>query len=461
YLQEQGREVGRLARGLYPGGVEIPAGPQQPALALRQTRAAVDTGALALFEAAAQGGDAFARADILHRQDPENAWDLLEVKASGRKDAADLAGGPEDFLWDLAFQRHAFASAGYAMGRSRLALVNKDYIRQGPVDPAAFFTVTDLSQAVEALQAKVPALLRAMAKAGQSAAAPERAIGAHCSLPHACPFQGQCWPKPAADSVFNLRSLPQSRKLALFHAGRRSFSQLGREKLGDWQAKQVKAQRSGKPFIDKAKIRGFLAGLRYPLFHLDFETLNTAIPPFDGVRPFAQTAFQFSLHVQSAPGARPAHFDYLPKDASDPRGPLLQSLLELLGDQGTILAYNAPFEKGRLEDLAAAFPQRREEVEAALRRFQDLITPFKNGWLVHPAFEGSVSIKAVLPALVPSMSYDGLAVADGGGAIRAYAEFLRPGTTAKRRREIREDLLEYCGQDTLAMVKVLEALERL
>jgi hypothetical protein len=261
--------------------------------------------------------------------------------------------------------------------------------------------------------------------------------------------------------VFSLRSLPQARKLALFHAGRTRFSQLGREKLSDWQAKQVRAQRSGRAFIDKPKIREFLSGLRYPLFHLDFETLNSALPPFDGVRPHAQTVFQFSLHVQSTPGARPAHFDFLPKDPSDPRPALLESLLELLGDTGTILAYNAPFEKGRLLDLAAAFPRQRARIEAALRRFQDLITPFKNGWFVHPAFGGSISIKAVLPALVPSMSYEGLAVADGGGAIRAYSEFLQPQTTAKRRREIRENLLEYCGQDTLAMVKVLEALERL
>jgi hypothetical protein len=460
YLQEQGRDVGRLARALYPGGVEIAAGPQQPALALRQTRAAVEAGAGVIFEAAALGGDAFARADILVRQAPQGPWDLLEVKASGHKDAADLAEGQEDFLWDLAFQRQAFADAGFPMGRSRLALVNRDYVRQGAVDPQAFFTQVDVSAAVEERQARVPGLLKAMAKAGQAPARPERLIGGHCSLPHACPFQGQCWPKPAPDSVFSLRSLSQARKLALYHAGRRSFGQLGREKLSDWQAKQVRAQRSGKAFVDKAKVRGFLAGLRYPLFHLDFETLNTAIPPFDGVRPFAQTVFQFSLHVQSAPGSRPAHFDYLPKVPSDPRGPLLQSLLELLGDAGTILAYNAPFEKSRLQDLAEAFPQRRQEVEAVLRRFQDLITPFKNGWLVHPAFGGSVSIKAVLPALVPSMSYEGLAVADGGGAIRAYAEFLRPETTAKRRREIREDLLAYCGQDTLAMVKVLEALER-
>jgi hypothetical protein len=460
YLQEQGRDVGRLARALYPQGVEIAAGPRQPALALRQTRAAVDAGADVLFEAAAQGDGAFARADILVRNGPSGPWDLLEVKASGHKDEAGLAEGREDFLWDLAFQRQAFEAAGFAIGRSRLALVNKDYVRQGALDPQAFFTQVDVSEAVQERQARVPALLRTMAKAGQAASPPERAISAHCKLPHACPFQGQCWPPPAPDSVFSLRSLSQARKLALYHAGRRSFAQLGREKLSDWQAKQVKAQRSGKAFVDKAKIRAFRAGLRYPLFHLDFETLNTAIPPFDGVRPFAQTVFQFSLHVQSTPGARPAHFDYLPKDSADPRGPLLDSLLELLGDEGTILAYNAPFEKGRLQDLAEAFPSRRQEVEAALRRFQDLITPFKNGWLVHPGFEGSVSIKAVLPALVPSMSYDGLAVADGGGAIRAYAEFLRPETTPKRRREIREDLLEYCGQDTLAMVKVLEALER-
>jgi hypothetical protein len=383
------------------------------------------------------------------------------VKASGHKEQADLAGGQEDFLWDLAFQRHVFESAGFSMARSRLALINKDYVRQGALDPRSFFTLVDVSAAVAERQAKVPALLQAMAKAGQAASAPQRAIGAHCNLPHVCPYQGQCWPAPSADSVFRLRGLSQARKLALHHAGRRSFSQLGREKLGDWQAKQVKAQRTGKPVVDKAQVRAFVAGLRYPLFHLDFETLNAALPPFDGVRPYAQTVFQFSLHVQAAPGARPAHFEFLPKDTADPRPALLESLLELLGDSGTILAYNAPFEKGRLRELAAAFPRQGPRIDAALRRFQDLITPFKNGWLVHPAFEGSTSIKSVLPALVPSMSYEGLAVADGGGAIRAYSEFLKPETTAKRRREIRQDLLEYCGQDTLAMVKVLEALERI
>jgi len=461
YVREQGREVGLLARGLFPQGVEIAAGPGQPGAALKQTRAAVDAGHDALFEAAAQGGGAFARADVLLRRGPEGPWDLLEVKASGAKDESELADGQEHFLWDLAFQRHAFAAGGFAMGRSCLALINKDYVRQGPLDPQGFFKIVDVSALVEERQAKVPALLRAMAKAGQADQAPERAIGGHCSHPHDCPYRGRCWPAPAADSVFGLRGLSLTRKLALHQAGRARFSQLGREKLNDWQQKQVKAQRSGKAVVDKPKIREFLAGLRYPLFHLDFETLNTALPPFDGVRPNAQTVFQFSLHVQDVRGAKPAHFDYLPQDASDPRPGLLRSLLELLGDRGTILAYNAPFEKGRLQDLAEAFPAERRPIEAALRRFQDLITPFKNGWLVHPAFQGSTSIKAVLPALVPGMSYEGLAVADGGGAIRAYAEFLRPATTARRRREIRQDLLEYCGQDTLAMVKVLEALERI
>ena len=461
YVQEQGSEVGRLARALHPDGLEITATAGQPGQALRQTQAAVAAGHAVLYEAAAQGGGAFARADLLLRQGPEGPWDLLEVKASGHKEPSELADGQEGFLWDLAFQRHAFSQGGFSMGRASLALINKDYVREGGLDPRGYFKIVDVSGAVEQRQAQVPALLRAMAAAGRSDRAPARAIGGHCSLPHACPFQGQCWPAPAPDSVFSLRGLSLTRKLALHHAGRGRFSQLGREKLNEWQAKQVKAQRSGRAFVDKPKIREFLAGLRYPLFHLDFETLNTALPPFDGVRPFAQTVFQFSLHVQDAPGARPAHFEYLPKDTADPRPALLASLLELLGDEGTILAYNAPFEKGRLQDLAEAFPRQRQAIAAVLRRFQDLITPFKNGWLVHPAFEGSTSIKAVLPALVPSMSYDGMAVADGGGAIRAYAEFLKPETTAMRRRKIREDLLAYCGQDTLAMVKVLEALQAL
>ncbi|HXC63859.1 MAG TPA: hypothetical protein VNZ67_05850, partial [bacterium] len=259
YVQEQGREVGRLARRLYPDGLEITAAGSR--LALRQTQEAVAAGRTALFEAAAQGGGAFARADLLLRQGTEGPWDLLEVKASGQKDASELADGQDSFLWDLAFQRYAFAQGGFAMGRSSLALINKDYVRQGEPDPQAFFKLVDVSAAVEQRQAQVPALLRAMDAASLSATAPERAIGAHCNLPHPCPYQGQCWPKPAADSVFSLRSLSQARKLALFHAGRRSFAQLGREKLSDWQAKQVKAQRSGKAFVDKPKIREFLAGL--------------------------------------------------------------------------------------------------------------------------------------------------------------------------------------------------------
>jgi hypothetical protein len=156
YVQEQGHEVGRLARALFPAGVEILAGPLQPALALRQTQAAA-AGASALFEAAAQGGGAFARADILHRQGPDGPWDLLEVKATGAKDESDLAEGQEDFLWDLAYQRHSFASAGFALDRARLALINKDYVRHGPVDPKGFFKIVDVSAAVADARPRCPA----------------------------------------------------------------------------------------------------------------------------------------------------------------------------------------------------------------------------------------------------------------------------------------------------------------
>ena len=128
----------------------------------------------------------------------------------------------------------------------------------------------------------------------------------------------------------------------------------------------------------------------------------------------------------------------MPNDLKDPRPKFLATLLDLLGDKGTILAYNAPFEMGRLRELAELIPKQRKRVEATLARFQDLMTPFAKGWFVHPDFEGSTSIKAVLPALVPAMTYEGMAVGDGSGAIRAYAEFLRPETTAARRQAIRK-----------------------
>jgi hypothetical protein len=458
---DQGLEIGRLARGLTPGGFAVEAGFQEAALALKQTREAMAQGHKVLYEAAAEASGAFVRADILLRVKPgQDLWDLFEVKSSGFREEAEVAEEKEQFLWDLALQRYAFERSKHGIRKACLVLVNKDFVRHGPVDPKLFFKVEDVSQEVAKRLPQIPALLQDLLLSVAHPQAPKRDIGQHCREPHPCPFQDKCWPAAGPTHIFNLRGLGWAKKFEHFHHGRERIIDYLADQLTPWQAKQVQALSQGQPVIERAALQGFLNGLTYPLYHLDFETINPALPPFDGCRPFEQCVFQYSLHVQAGPGAEPQHFEFLPGHTGDPRPQLIAKLLDELGSSGTVLAYNMVFERGRLNDLAGLFPKHRARIDAVIERMQDLMLPFAKGWYVHPQFEGSVSIKSVLPALVPGMSYDGMAVADGGGAQRAYGEFLDPRTRVERRQELRGQLLEYCGQDTLAMVKVLGALGR-
>ncbi len=458
FILRQGTEVGVLARRLFPAGKLIGASFLEPALALKQTAQAVKEGAKVLFEAAAEGGGAFARADILVWKGAASNWDILEVKTSGYREEGELAEEKDQFLWDLAVQRHAFEQGGFKIGKVSLVLIDSDFVRKGPVDPAGFFKTEDVSKEVSLRLGEVPKHLERLSKTVTVAKNPKVEIGAHCSLPYTCPYIDTCWPDESADHVFKFRGMRWDKKLAHYFAGRTHFKHFKNEKLTDWQAKQLEAQKTGQVLVDKPKLKAFLKGLEYPLFHLDFETANPAIPPFNGARPFRQTVFQYSLHVEAKSGVAPKHFEFLPNDQQDPRAKFIDSLLEYLGSTGTILAYNASFEMGRLKDLAELFPKQRKRIETVIARFQDLMTPFAKGWFVHPGFRGSTSIKAVLPALVPSMTYEGMEVGDGSAAIRAYMEFLQPETSTVRRQAIRRNLLAYCGQDTLAMVKILGVL---
>ena len=198
--------------------------------------------------------------------------------------------------------------------------------------------------------------------------------------------------------------------------------------------------------------------MKYPLYFMDFETVNPCVPRFPGMRPYDQLPFQWSVHVQRAPDAAPEHFEFLATDANDPRGEFINSLCAALDESGSIVVYNAGFESSRLSELAAWLPEFSERIERIQRRLFDLLPVVRNN-VYHPAFAGSYSLKAVLPALVPDMSYAGMQVADGQSAGLAWESLIRDGLDQAEHDTIRKALLDYCGQDTLALVKVLEKLK--
>jgi len=215
-----------------------------------------------------------------------------------------------------------------------------------------------------------------------------------------------------------------------------------------------------EPHVSRAELKGFLKTLRYPLYFLDFETFQTAIPLYDGTQPYQQIPFQFSVHVMREADAEVEHYSYLAEGRDDPRPGLLAVLKDAIGSQGSILAYNAPFEKGRLEELVEAFPEHGPWIENALGRIVDLMTPFKGFLYYHPDQCGHVSLKNVLPALTGT-SYDGLEICDGGMASAAYLEIIFGKADEARIQKIRADLITYCGQDTKGMVKIVKRLEEM
>jgi hypothetical protein len=206
------------------------------------------------------------------------------------------------------------------------------------------------------------------------------------------------------------------------------------------------------------ELRTEFESLRYPLYFMDFEAVNPAIPRFQGMHPYDHLPFQWSVHVQAQPDVAPERFEFLAMDSEDPRPAFISSLCEALGEQGSIVVYNEQFESQRLRELANWLPKYKQRIRAIQRRLWDMLPVVRNH-VYHPAFEGSFSLKAVLPALVPDMSYEGMQVPNGQAAGRAWESMIRGDASEAEREAKRQALLDYCAQDTLALVRLLEALQ--
>jgi Domain of unknown function(DUF2779) len=454
-----GTEVGEVARHLYPEGVLIAAEPFEKALALNQTQEAVKRAARVVFEAAAEGAGGYCRADIMVKAGGK--WDILEVKASGgHEDAKKEEAEVDTYLWDIAHQKVVFEAAGYPIRNTSLVLLNKDYVRKGALDLTSLFAIHSYNDEVNARVSEVKRLLVEFQGVLAKKSVPAKKIGTQCFDPYDCPFETYCWKDVPEYSVFNLKGIRKVKAFGYYHAGVTLPEEVPTSDLTAFQTRQVQVRQTGKSLIDSAPIKEFLDGLQYPLRHFDFETIQPAIPPFDGTHPFHRIPFQYSVHVEESIGRKIQHLEYLSDHLNDPRRELLDRLLADLGSKGTVLAYYASFERGVLKQLADEYPDYRTRIEALLPRIKDLADPFGKGWYIHPAFHGSFSLKFVLPALVKGMTYEGMAIGNGGDASAAYLEILNPRTTETRRKEIRRDLLAYCGQDTAGMPEILNRLRQ-
>lgn len=449
---DQGKEIGRLARKRYPGGTLIESDHRQIREAVEKTQAALKNGAGAVFEAAVIFDNVLVRTDIL-AANKNGTWDLIEVK--GATEVKD------EYLPDLAVQTFVLKGAGVPVRKSILLHINSDYARAGEIDVDDLFTAVDLTNDVADVLKEVASNVKNFHAIVASRQTPKIDIGPHCSDPYDCDFIDHCWKHIPDYSIYNLVRISQKKIELLTDKGILKIKDIPVDfALTASQQIQVDVEKSGKPHIDESAIREFLSGLSYPLYFLDFETINPAIPPYDGVHPYQQIPFQCSIHKLETENARPQNADFLGDGKSDPRPNVIKCIIDTIGSRGTILAYNSQFENTRLEELADAFPKYARQLRVVAERLIDIAQPFRKSHFVHPKFRGSWSIKSVLPVLVPDMTYDNMAVAHGGEAQLAYFNLMYGKPTDSDRRKIIRDLRDYCRQDTLAMVKILHVLKQ-
>lgn len=451
---DQGHAIGELAQTRFGGGRLIAEDHQHAPEAVEATKAAVQAGSKILYEAAALHDDVLIRADIIVRSPKADAWDLIEVKGStGVKDV---------YLHDIAIQKYVLEGAGFRIRRTYLMHVNNGYVRHGEIRPEEFFTLADVTREVDGLAADVPKRVAEFHKVLKLRKAPSIDIGSRCSDPYDCEFQDHCWRDIPEYSVFDLAYAKGKTTAALRDQGILSIQDIPEGfPLSRTQEIQVSVEKTGRPHIEREEIARILSKADYPRHFLDFETINPAIPPYNGLRPFQQLPFQASVHVIRQPAGRVQHFEYLGDGSCDPRPGLAAMLVETISPRGSVVAYNVGFEGMCLEGLAESFPKQRKALQSAKNRLWDLATAFRKGHYVHPDFRGSWSIKNVLPALVPGMSYDGLGIRDGGQAQAAYLALMQGSLSKVRAEKTASDLKVYCGQDTMAMVQMMRHLERI
>jgi predicted RecB family nuclease len=448
---EQGREVGILARQLFPGGVVVPSD-QSLGEAIRATRELIaNPDVSAIFEGTFEHGGVLVRVDILHRR-RDGRWRLIEVKST--TDVKDHHVG------DVAIQHRVVTRSGVDLAASCLARVNREYIYDGgAIDAHRFFKIRNLTQQVERLQAELTVQLRSEFRVLAMPAAPNVPAGRQCSNPFTCEFFDHCNPPIPDDHILRLPRIHASTVAKLVALGVQSIYDIPEDYPLTGRLRRACASvQMGKPWYSP-ELKDELGKLKYPIYFADFETVTPALPRFVGMRPYDQIPFQWSVHVQRQPGAAPEHFEFLATDRSDPRRAFISALCNTLGDRGSIVVYHQQFESQRLADLASWLPEFSERIEKIQRRLWDLLPIIRNH-VYHPAFGGSYSLKSVLPALVPEMTYEGMEVADGQAAGLVWESIVAGECSEVERQQNRKALLEYCCQDTLGMVKLVELLRQ-
>ena len=457
-----GNMVGNLAKGYFGEYADVPFDRKNMGGMIKETERLLKEGAGIIAEASFSYDGCFCSVDILKKTG--GGHELIEVKSASGKDDDVEEDLKQVYLDDVAYQYYVLTRCGLRIKKTFLMCLNKEYVRHGELDIRRLFTLTDCTASILEMQHDITRNIADMRAVAAQGSEPDEIIGKRCDIPYECGYKGWCFRNLPEHIVFEIGwRMKKDLKDTLYRNGAASFEDVMRSgcALPEKPLRQVMTVlRDLPPYVDKDAIRGFLATMKYPLYHLDFETYQQPVPLWDDVAPYKHIVFQYSLHIQDKCCGATEHREFLGKEGADPRRELAERLCADIPADACVMVYNKTFEQTQLEKMADLFPGMRTHLMSIRDNVVDLMKPFSSGMYYCREMGRGYSIKNVLPALCggdPELDYQKLPlIHNGGEAMTAYATLQeRPPEEIS---EIRAALLAYCKLDTLAMVKVLGKL---
>jgi len=449
---KRGTNVGELAHNLFPGGkIAAEGGPPNYEKAIKKTKELIENGTKVIYEAAFIYNEVLSIADVVVME--KGGARIFEVKSS--------TSVSETYLNDAALQYYVISSLGIRVKDFSIIYINNQYVRKGEVDLQELFTTESVLRFILPFQKSVKEHVNRFKKILMRKQMPDIDIGEHCYNPYTCGFFNYCRKFIPENSIFDFSGMHLSKKYELYHDGIINLNDVPEDyPLNKNNKLQLEVYKTNKPVIDKKAIKAFVSDLKYPLYFMDFESFQPAVPLFNNSKPYQQIPFQYSVFLKKEKNSESSHYEFLAEPCEDPRKKFIETLLKVTKGKGDVLVYNRAFEVTRLNEIARDFPEYTDEIEKFILRIKDLMVPFQKKYYYTPGMKGSYSIKSVLPSLVPELSYDNLEINEGGLASIAY-ESLQTETDLMFIAEIKQQLLAYCKLDTFGMVRILEKLEKI
>lgn len=413
---DTGHKFEPYAESLFPEGLALGFEDYDEYLTLpERTQDAIDSGAQVIFQPRFVWQDFTCISDIISFVG-EKEIDLYEIKSSTSVKI--------EYEFDLAFQTAVIEGCGYKIRNIFVIHVNNKYVRNGEIEADKLTHIEDVTEAVKG---RGEITKEYMSK----------------SL-----------------SVVNSKKMPDPDPKFAKLGSKKEWTVIYNNIMGISNTEKIYDD-SVLPVIKTKEIQNFIKKLEYPLYFLDYETMSSLVPYFDGHRPYQQVPFQYSLHIQRTPEADLEHTEYIHSENSDPSRPLAEQLIKDIGDKGSVIVWYEGFEKSRNSELGIMMPEYSDAMKSINDRVVDLMIPFKSKLYDDPRCEGSASIKHVLPVLVPSLSYKALDIQEGGSAQRLWMEAVLDETRKDEKDKILKDLFDYCKLDTLAMVEIFNVLKKI